>query len=250
MWKERKGERGTERKRGMEPSLPVRSEREADGRQSDAPVPSKAEKDRREVASLKPPGAAGQVAAEVAAEDEEARRSAGEGAPLQRRPRSELAQPRLGPSKSREAQGAPHSRATGEAAAAWLSAPGAFYILQYDPTARRRRLRRRQATAVARAAGGIRSGCSSAAMPISASLWKEASSGGGSGSRPAGASLRSVPRLEAPPPRGSSCLATPPRSCCCCCCCREAGAGREAQPCCNRLVVDDGPFNFFPPSKR
>ncbi|CAI5774829.1 Hypothetical predicted protein, partial [Podarcis lilfordi] len=137
--------------------------READEPRNDAPVPSKAGKDRREVASPKPPGSAAQAAEEAAAAA--GKRAVVEGAPPQRRPRPERAPPRSGPSKSREALGAPHSRATGEAAAAWLSAPGAFYILQYDSTGEGERQRQRDP------GWGFRSaapGAGGRGMPISA----------------------------------------------------------------------------------
>lgn len=102
--------------------LPVRSETGAGERSSGAPMPSKAQKDRREVASSKPPGSTGPAAGEVG-EEEEAKRAAAEeeeGALPRQRLRSEKAQTRSGPSKSKEVLGVPHSRATGEAAAAWL----------------------------------------------------------------------------------------------------------------------------------
>lgn len=84
-------------------------------------MPSEAQKDRREVASSKPPGSTGPAAGEE--EEEEAKRAAAEGeegALPRQRLRSEKAQTRSGPSKSKGALGVPHSRATGEAAAAWL----------------------------------------------------------------------------------------------------------------------------------
>lgn len=116
-------------------SLPAHSEKEADERRNGAPVPSKGKTDRRELASLTPPGAVGQAAGAAAMGEAAVRTAAEEGAPLgQRCPRSERVQARSGTSKSTEVlQQAPHSWTTGEAAAAaaaWLWVPGASYILQ------------------------------------------------------------------------------------------------------------------------